>query len=234
MNNEQYLGKLQHLKERLITNLLKDIPTIALGPKLRYLVYRTLFAHLGKSVLIQNDIDFLGSANIEIGDGVYIFKGARIDARGPKQNRIILGNQVVIEKNVEIGCLDKTTIHIDEDTFIAPGVCIGGPGGITIGKNCLISAYSAIVANNHRFTDIRKPIKYQGVTSKGITIEDDCWLGHGVVVLDGVTIGKGSVIGAGAVVTKDIPPFSVAVGTPAKVIKNRCENFIEADEDEII
>jgi acetyltransferase-like isoleucine patch superfamily enzyme len=52
-------------------------------------------------------------------------------------------------------------------------------------------------------------------------IEDDCWLGSGVKVLDGVTIGKGSVIGAGSVVTKNIPPFSVAVGVPARVIKSR-------------
>lgn len=67
------------------------------------------------------------------------------------------------------------------------------------------------------------PIREQGVTREGIIIEDDCWLGSGVKVLDGVTIGKGCVIGANSVVTKDIPPYSVAVGAPARVIKKRGE-----------
>ena len=57
------------------------------------------------------------------------------------------------------------------------------------------------------------------VSSKPIVIEDDCWLGGGVIVLAGVTIGKGSVIGAGSIVTKDIPPYSVAVGNPCKVMR---------------
>jgi acetyltransferase-like isoleucine patch superfamily enzyme len=217
-------SKLHYLRERIVTNLLKDIPTIAFGPRLRYLIYHNIFADIGKSVYIQNDVEFLDAGNIKIGDGVYIFKGARLDARGPKSNRIVLANKVVIERNVEIGCLSNSCINIDEETFIAPGVCIGGPGDIKIGKYCLISAYSAIIANNHIFTDTIQPIKNQGVSRKGIVIEDDCWLGHGVTVLDGVTIGKGSVIGAGSVVTKNIPPYSVAVGTPARVIKSRKEN----------
>ena len=112
-------------------------------------------------------------------------------------------------------------MDIGEETFIGPNVCIGGPGDITIGKRCLIAAHTGIIANNHKFNDLSIAIKDQGVPRKGIVIEDDCWLGHGVTVLDGVTIGRGSVIGAGAVVTRSIPPFSVAVGTPARVIKSR-------------
>jgi acetyltransferase-like isoleucine patch superfamily enzyme len=71
------------------------------------------------------------------------------------------------------------------------------------------------------FTDPNKKIREQGFNFKGIRIEDDCWLGSGVKVLDRVTIGRGSIIGAGAVVTKDIPPYSIAVGVPAKVIDSR-------------
>jgi len=65
------------------------------------------------------------------------------------------------------------------------------------------------------------PIINQGIISKGIKIEDDVWIGSNSTVLDGVTIGRGSVIGAGSVVTQDIPPFSVALGVPAKLIKER-------------
>ncbi|MBX9253870.1 acyltransferase [Desmonostoc muscorum CCALA 125] len=221
MYNDQYFSKLQRAQELLVTTVLGDIPTLILGPKLRNLVYRTIFAQIGSQVYIQNGVEFNGTSCIEIGSGVYIFQGVRLDARGHKNNRIHLGNRVAIERYVDIGCLSDTCIHIDEDTFIAPNVCIEGPGDIKIGKHCMIAAHSGIYANNHNFADPIQPIKYQGVTRKGIVIEDDCWLGHGVTVLDGVTIGKGCVIGAGAVVNKDIPPFSIAVGIPARVIKNR-------------
>jgi acetyltransferase-like isoleucine patch superfamily enzyme len=221
MHNKQYFAKLQRMQELLVTTVLGDIPTLLLGSKLRNFGYRSIFADIGNQVYIQNGVEFNGTSCIEIGSGVYIFKGVRLDARGHKNNKIHLANKVAIERNVDIGCLEDTSIHIDEDTFIAPNVCIEGPGDIKIGKHCLIASHSGIYANNHNFADPIEPIKYQGITRKGIVIEDDCWLGHGVTVLDGVTIGKGSVIGAGAVVNKDIPPFSVAVGIPARVIKNR-------------
>ncbi|GAX37007.1 acyltransferase [Nodularia sp. NIES-3585] len=221
MNHKRYASKFQRLQELIITTLLGDIPTIALGPKLRNLVYRRIFSRLGKPVYIQNDVEFLGASAIEIGNGVYIFKGVRMDAKGHPNNKIYLGNGVALERYVDIGCLEDTCISIDDETFIAPNVCIAGPGNIKIGKHCMIASHSGIYANNHKFADPTQPIKYQGITRKGIVIEDDCWLGHGVTVLDGVTIGKGSVIGAGSVVNKDIPPYSVAVGAPIRVIKSR-------------
>jgi acetyltransferase-like isoleucine patch superfamily enzyme len=221
MNNLKHSSKWKRFQQLLLTTLLGDIPTIFGGVKLRNLLYRTIFYRIGSSVYIQHDVEFLGTTSIEIGNGVMIFKGVRIDGGTHKNNRIHLENGVIIECNVVIGALDNTYIHIGEETFIGPSVCIAGPGDIKIGKQCLIAAHTGIYANNHNFTDPMKPIKDQGVTRKGIVIEDDCWLGHGVKVLDGVTIGKGSVIGAGAVVTKDIPPFSVAVGVPARVIKSR-------------
>ncbi|BAZ49447.1 hexapeptide repeat-containing transferase [Nostoc sp. NIES-4103] len=221
MNHKRYSSKLQRLQELFLTTLLGDIPTIAFGPRLRNLGYRMIFAKMDSPIYIQNGVEFLGTGCIHIGKGVYIFKGVRIDAQGHQNNRIDLGNGVAIERNVNIGCLENTYIHIDEETFIGPDVCIAGPGDIKIGKNCMIAAHSGIYANNHNFADPMQLIKNQGVTRKGIVIEDDCWLGHGVTVLDGVTIGRGSVIGAGAVVNKDIPPFSVAVGMPARVIKSR-------------
>ncbi|MDZ8188073.1 MAG: DapH/DapD/GlmU-related protein [Nostoc sp. ChiSLP02] len=221
MHKEQYSAKFQRLQELLVTTVLGDIPALLLGSKLRNLVYRSIFAQIGSSVYIQNGVEFHRTSCIEIGSGVYIFKGVRLDAKGHKNNRIHLGNRVAIERYVDIGCLEDTYIHIDEDTFIGPNVCIEGPGNIRIGKHCMIAAHSGIYANNHNFVDIMQPMKYQGVSRKGIAIEDNCWLGHGVTVLDGVTIGEGSVIGAGAVVNKDIPPFSIAVGIPARVIKNR-------------
>ena len=226
MIDQKYSAKIQRFQELLITTLLGDLPTIAMGPQLRRLVYQNIFGSMGNEVFIQHGVEITGSSFIEIGNGVNIFKGVRLDAKGHQNNRMYISNQVTIERNVDIGCMDNTSIYIDENTYIAPGVCIAGQGDIRIGKNCLIASHCGIYANNHVFTDLLLPIKQQGVTRDGITIEDDCWLGHGVTVLDGVTIGEGSIIGAGAVVNKDIPPYSIAVGVPAKVIKHRVANVI--------
>ena len=117
----------------------------------------------------------------------------------------------------------RDAAFLQQGTFIDLYVCLADPGNIKIGKWCLIAAHVGIFANNHIFDDSTQYIEDQGVTRQGIVIEDDCWIGHAVTVLDGVTIGKGSIIGAGAVVTKDIPPFSVAVGIPAKVVKSRTD-----------
>jgi acetyltransferase-like isoleucine patch superfamily enzyme len=96
-----------------------------------------------------------------------------------------------------------------------------GHGGLEIGNGVRISAHVIIVPMNHIYKNPEIPIWMQGETRKGIKIEDDVWVGAGAKILDGVKIGKGSVIGAGAVVVRDIPPYSVAVGIPARVIKKR-------------
>jgi acetyltransferase-like isoleucine patch superfamily enzyme len=226
MINQEYSAKIQRFQELFITTILGDLPTIVMGPQLRRFVYRNIFKSIGNEVFIQHGVELIGSSCIEIGNGVNIFKGVRLDAKGHKHNRIDIQNWVTIERNVDIGSMDNTSICIGENTYIAPGVCIAGQGDIHIGKNCMIAANSGIYANNHVFTDLSLPIKQQGTTRQGIIIEHDCWLGHGVTVLDGVKIGKGSIIGAGAVVSKNIPPYSIAVGVPAKVIKDRVVNII--------
>ncbi|KAB8335760.1 acyltransferase [Scytonema tolypothrichoides VB-61278] len=212
-----------YVQERLLTTLLGGIPNIALGGLLRSFVYRTLFARIGKSVNIQHCVELLGTSCIEIGDQVRLAKDVQINASGDPKNRVSLANRVKLQRGVDIRSLHNTRITIDEDTYIGPYVCIAGPGDIKIGKACLIAPHSGIFANNHIFADPTQRIGDQGVTRKGIVISDDCWLGHNVTVLDGVTIGKGSIIGAGSVVSKDIPPYSIAVGAPARVIKSRLE-----------
>jgi acetyltransferase-like isoleucine patch superfamily enzyme len=126
MTNQKYSVKLQRLQELLVTTLCGDIPTIALGCQLRNLIYQSIFYQIGSQVYIQNGVEFLNTAGIEIGHRVYIFKGVRLDAKGHPNNKIHLGNRVAIERNVNIGCLEDTYIHIDEDTFIGADVCLPG------------------------------------------------------------------------------------------------------------
>lgn len=211
------------LLQSVLTNLLGNIPTNLIGSNLRNLLYRPIFAHMGNSVDIQPGVTFVNTAAIELGSGVLIVQGVRINASGHPNNRFILKDRVSLENGVDIRAMSDTSIYIDEGTYIGPYVCLAGPGNIKIGKNCLIAAHTGIFANNHVFNDPTQNISQQGVTRRGIVIGDDCWLGHAVTVLDGMTIGEGSVIGAGAVVAKDVPPYSVAVGVPARVVKSRKE-----------
>jgi acetyltransferase-like isoleucine patch superfamily enzyme len=96
-------------------------------------------------------------------------------------------------------------------------------GGVTIGNHTRIACHTVIVASNHNFDDVTKNIHEQGVNAKGVVIGNDVWIGAGVRILDGVHIGDHVVIGAGSVVTKDIPENAIAVGVPARVIRKRGE-----------
>lgn len=108
-------------------------------------------------------------------------------------------------------------VKIGHDTRIGIGNVIIGP--VSIGNHVILAQNIVMSGLNHGYEDVTIPIHQQAVTTAPITIEDDSWLGANVVVTAGVTIGKHCVIAAGAVVTKSIPPFSIAVGNPARVIK---------------
>jgi acetyltransferase-like isoleucine patch superfamily enzyme len=112
-------------------------------------------------------------------------------------------------------------LAVGDDTYIGPHAVLGAGGGITIGRNVMLGAYVQILAEDHAFGDPARDIDRQGVTRQGIAVGDGCWLGNGVIVLDGVRIGEHSVVGAGSVVTRDLPPHSVAVGNPARIIRER-------------
>ena len=95
-----------------------------------------------------------------------------------------------------------------------------GQGGICVGDNVLFGPGVQLLAVNHVFTDPDRPVMDQGITAEGIVIEDNCWIGAGALVLDGVTIGRGATVGAGSVVTSSVPPHTLVVGSPARVIRD--------------
>lgn len=117
------------------------------------------------------------------------------------------------------GCKIRGDVVIGELTGLNPGVVT--IGRVSIGNRVRIAAYVVLVGENHVFADPDVPIMDQGLTSEGVVIEDDVWLGAHVVVVDGVTIGAHSVIAAGAVVTHDVEPYSVMAGVPARKLRDR-------------
>ena len=123
-------------------------------------------------------------------------------------------------------------VNIEQGAYFTPGLTIGDCSGVgidcevygpvSIGKNVMMGPEVVIYTSGHRFDRTDIPMMLQGSgEAEPVTVGDDVWIGRRVMIMPGVTIGDGCVIGAGAVVTKDIPPFSVAAGVPAKVIRTR-------------
>jgi acetyltransferase-like isoleucine patch superfamily enzyme len=134
--------------------------------------------------------------NLFIGDGTQIMPDAKLV---PQQGSIKIGRNCTIQ----YGCL------------------LYGVGGLEIGDHTRIAAHTVVTPMNHVYSDPENPIWTQGETALGIRIGADVWIGSGVKVLDGVEIGDGCVIGAGSVVTRSLPPFTVAVGVPARQVSRR-------------
>ena len=111
-------------------------------------------------------------------------------------------------------------VRIGSGTFLNLGVTVAALELVEIGDHCMFANGCFITDADHRFDDAERPITWQGFRSKGPTrIGDNVWCGANVVITSGVTIGERCVIGANSVVNTDIPPFSIAVGAPARVVK---------------
>jgi len=149
-------------------------------------------------------------------------------ARGPlhgnvlemlREGRLDVGAQAFFEPGVWLTS-EAGRIRIGGATSLNLNVMVAAADLVDIGAHCMLANGCLVTDANHRFDDHHRPVPWQGFTSKGPTrIGDNVWLGANVVVTSGVTIGERSVIGANAVVIDDIPPFSIAAGAPAKVLK---------------
>ena len=155
--------------------------------------------------------------------GVTVHSTAIIDPSAifePSGGKISIGARTFIDRGVIIRPLGGR-VEIGDDCSVNAYSILYGGGGLKIGKDVRIASHTVIVPSNHEFSDSEKPIKDQGLTLKGIVIEDDVWIGAGARILDGVRISSGTVIGAGAVVTKTTEPNSVVAGVPARLIRIR-------------
>lgn len=147
---------------------------------------------------------------MEIGGGVYLSPEAVIDLPGGHvDNHTIVASGAIIRGNVDIG----------KHCSVNPYVNIAGD--VVVGDEVRIGSTASIWGHNHEHEETETPIRQQGMTSEGIEIGDDVWIGAGAIVLDGTTVGSHSIVGAGAVVTDDIPEYSLVAGNPADVVRDR-------------
>ncbi len=138
-----------------------------------------------------------------------------------RQGRLQVGAGTLLEPEVWITAPGAARVTIGEGTFLNKGVMVASQELVEIGSHCMLANGCFVSDASHRFDDPEQPITWQGFQSKGPTrIGDNCWLGANVVVTSGVTIGERCVIGANSVVTRDIPAFSIAAGSPAKVLRS--------------
>ena len=136
------------------------------------------------------------------------------------EGRLELGADTLLEPGVWLTAPAPGRIRIGSGTFLNMGVMVAAMELVEIGDHCMFANGCFVTDASHRFDDPDRPITWQGFDSKGPTrIGDDVWCGANVVVTTGVTIGERCVIGANSVVTRDVPPFSIAAGAPAKVLR---------------
>lgn len=155
------------------------------------------FAALGAGVVFEPGVLVFHPENIEIGDDVYIGHNAIL--KGYYNNKMVIG----------------------AGTWIGQQCFFHSAGGISIGRNVGIGPAVKIITSYHAEEGVEKPILHSRVEFAPVVIEDDGDIGVGAIILPGVTVGRGAQIGAGAVVTRDVPAYAVAAGVPARVLRSR-------------
>ena len=210
----------RYLYEQAFLVLLGWIPTV-IGIGLRGILYQLILRMDGLAA-IENSVRLRFADHIRLGHGVYIDQSVYLHAC---PQGIEIGSGTIVMHGAILHVynfrhLPHSGIKIGRDSLIGEYSVIRGQGGVQIGDRVYASPFSQIIAVNHVFDDPTRPFVEQGITAKGIVIEDDVWLGAGAIVTDGVTIGKGAVIAAGAVVTKDVAPHTLVGGVPARPIKD--------------
>ncbi|MHB1131349.1 MAG: acyltransferase [Chloroflexota bacterium] len=208
-----------YLLQGLLTTLLGELPGLP-GIALRSLAYRLILRAEG-NVAIESGVRLRQARNIRLGRNVFLDRGVYLHAC---PGGIEIGADTCLMHNAELHVfnfrqLPHAFIKIGKSTFIGESVVIRGQGGVTIGDSVLVAPLAKILAVDHVFADTGLPVLEQGITASGIVVEDGAWIGAGAAILDGVRVGKGAVVGANAVVTRDVSPHTVVAGSPAKVIR---------------
>jgi acetyltransferase-like isoleucine patch superfamily enzyme len=137
-----------------------------------------------------------------------------------RDGRLEVGSGVLLEPHVWLTLPEDARVRIGAGSFLNIGVMVAAHDLVEIGEHCMFANGCFISDANHRFDDPDMPVPWQGFTTKGPTrVGDNVWCGVNVVILSGVSVGERCVIGANSVVTEDLPPHSIAAGTPARVLR---------------
>ena len=207
------------LRYELIILLASRMPG-ALGLFLRSKLYPQLLGACGRNVFFGADITLRHPHKIRIGNDVVIDDGCVLDAKGSSNTGITIGNGVFLGRQTSINTKDGDIV-LEDGVNISAFCMVFSASEVRCGRNTLIAAYTYLVGGGHDMTNTDTAIIDQERPSAGITIGYNGWIGTGVSILDGVTVGHDVVIGANSVVTKDVDDFAVAAGSPAVIRRVR-------------
>ena len=199
----------------------------ALGILLRKWFWRRLFGSCGNNVMFGSNVLLRHPHRIHFGNNVVISEGVILDARNTESNEVLrIDDNVMLANNVAINCKGGE-VRIGENTGINAQTILHSVASspLTIGRDVIIGPQCYLVGgSNYNTDDLSTPIWKQGIKPDGgSTLEDNVWLGAGVTVVGGVRIGSGSIVAAGAVVTKDIDSMSISGGVPARLLRKRTD-----------
>lgn len=209
------------LKYELIVTVCSALPG-ALGLLLRARLYPLLLGKTGRNVTFGVNVVLRHPHKIAIGDNVVIDDGCCLDAKGTDNRGITIGNGVFIGRNTILSCKNGD-IEVDDNANIGFNCEIFSGSRVRVGKNVLMAAYTYLVGGDHLYDRTDVPVLFQGRTARGIEVDDNAWLGAHVIIADGARVGRDVIVGAGAVVMDDVPPFQIVAGVPAKVMRDRRE-----------
>lgn len=168
------------------------------------------FASFGRASVLKPPIRLQGEGRIAIGSGVFVGAGSWL-------------------RTVPDGQCDDPALIIGDRTSIAGACVLSAAGRVEIGRDVLLARNVYIADHSHRFDQIPVAVLNQGISEPAdVTIGDGAWLGQNVVVCPGVRIGRGAVVGANSVVKDDVPDYAIAVGSPARVVRDLAEEAVLA------
>ncbi len=196
----------------MLTRLRRKIASLE-RPFPRWITNRWLARRFGATIHRQADIRY--PANLMLGAGTSLGR-CRIVCTG----QVVLGPRCDIRDDAIIDAMCGP-VTLGRRVGVNPYVVLYGAGGLTIGDDVLIAAHTVVIPGNHRFDRLDVPIYDQGTTERGVRIGSDVWLGTHVVVLDGVEVGDGAVVAAGAVVTRNVDARAIVGGVPARLLRMR-------------
>lgn len=209
----------KYIVEQLVLTLFGWIPTVV-GIGLRALAYRAILRMEGVAA-IENGVRIRFADRIQLGRNVYLDQGVYLhacpDGIRIGDNSFVMHGSVLHVYNFRN--LPHAFIRIGANSLIGELNVLRGQGGITIGDRVYTAPMVQVLAVNHVFDDPDRPMAEQGITADGIVIEDDVWIGAGAIITDGVRVCKGAVVAAGAVVTQDVPAYTVVGGVPARMLR---------------
>jgi acetyltransferase-like isoleucine patch superfamily enzyme len=207
------------LKYELVVLIAQTVPG-ALGLALRRVLYPRLLGACGRNVTFGQNVVLRHPHKIRIADDVVIDDNCLLDAKGDENAGITIGRGVFVGRNTILSCKNGD-ITIGDSVNIGFNCEVFSASTVTIGEGTLLAAYAYLVGGGHAASDPDVPIRDQPRVSAGIQVGREAWIGTGVRVLDGVTIGDAAVIGANAVVREPVPDRGVAAGVPARLISTR-------------